>query len=308
MTKEREYRTWQVVVRRTEAGALHVVRARRPKQKWLAAGELPVYVRRFLTLDEQQRMRVEDLEALKERVRGLTPLSGESPSEWRFEVDVWVPPSNEPKLPPRARGRNAIRSVEDLYAWADCEPTPWHLGRALYRGTDCGASISIYGSYQGKAAAVHSPGTALDFGWDASTHQHLGSLDIPDGLPDEFLAESFTVQTIVEGSEATVDSDHFYFGRCTTTQLKRWIADMEAEARFYWRRDNLSLYLVEDGSDEYYAEAGWGTVEWTPEVPPHVRAAFERWFNALDGEPEEGEVAQVGDLTVKRLDRGLEMF
>ena len=47
----------------------------------------------------------------------------------------------------------------------------------------------------------------------------------------------FTIQTIVEGSDATVDSDLFTFP-VKTAAVDKWIKDMEAEAARLWEAAN----------------------------------------------------------------------
>jgi hypothetical protein len=37
-----------------------------------------------------------------------------------------------------------------------------------------------------------------------------------------------------------------------------YVKGINDEACFYWERDNLDHYTVEDGKEEYYITSGWG--------------------------------------------------
>jgi hypothetical protein len=93
---------------------------------------------------------------------------------------------------------------------------PRLLNKRLYKATDCGASISLY---LPDGAAIHN-GSAL---WEK--------------LPVETPIRGFTIQTIVEGSDATVDSDEFVLPVESET-VDAWIKQMEEQAAAEWENAN----------------------------------------------------------------------
>jgi len=122
-----------------------------------------------------------------------------------FEVDRPVPR----KIP---RSVPAIRNLEDLMRFFQVDRVN-DLNRSIYRNTDCGASIS-----------VQTP----DGQW------HHNGQDWSN--IDEIIA--FTIQTIVERSDATVDSDPFELP-VTQQEVDDWINDMEQEAHELWQEANM---------------------------------------------------------------------
>lgn len=86
------------------------------------------------------------------------------------------------------------------------------LNRRVYKSTDCGASVS-----------VQTP----DGAWHHNGQDWAGI--------DTIVA--FTLQTIVEGSDATVDSEPFVLPVLRAT-VDEWIQYMEAEATRLWNEAN----------------------------------------------------------------------
>lgn len=111
--------------------------------------------------------------------------------------------------------RRLIKSLADLcnYFGAD---EPRSLNRRLYKDTDCGASISLQ---LADGRWLHNG----DRRWET--------------LPRSTPVLGFTIQTIVEGSEATVDSPTFALP-VRESEIREWIADMEAEASRLWAEAN----------------------------------------------------------------------
>ncbi len=89
------------------------------------------------------------------------------------------------------------------------------FNKYLYKGTACGASISI-----------QTP--------DEEWH-HNG--DDWTGITE---AIAFTIQTIVEGSDFTVDSDPFTFP-VSAKDIDAWCEYMEQEAKSLWEEANGDL-------------------------------------------------------------------
>ena len=113
---------------------------------------------------------------------------------------------------------STIRTMTDLYTHFGSEPSFRSLNRRIYKDTACGAHISVYGTVSGRPVAFHNGHT--------------------DPIPEDFVLMTFVVGSIVEGSEAHVDSPLFEAGRCTGERLDRGVADMEAEVDRLWREAN----------------------------------------------------------------------
>src|SRR3954453_23949544 len=87
----------------------------------------------------------------------------------------------------------------------------------IYDNTHCGASISVYGTVDGYPFHAHS---GFRGEW-----------------PIGFVMEKFSIQTIIEGSDATVDH-MFLVGETTDEDIDTWIAFMEEEASRLWAEAN----------------------------------------------------------------------
>jgi hypothetical protein len=113
-----------------------------------------------------------------------------------------------------------INTLRDLRRYLDARSISiTDLSRAMYDRTQCGASVSIHGVLRsGKEVAFH-PGQTDDY---------------PEGFEEEW----FTVQTIVEGSDAEVNSQPMYFRRVTEDELEEWIKYMEERAHELWSEVN----------------------------------------------------------------------
>jgi hypothetical protein len=103
-----------------------------------------------------------------------------------------------------------IRTLTDLTRYFDAD-TPSDLNRRLYKDTDCGASISI----------LTDDGTWL--------HNRLNL----DGWKTVRAIRAFTIQTIVEDSDAEVNSPPFVLP-VAEAEVDAWIKEMEREAARLW--------------------------------------------------------------------------
>ncbi len=202
-----------------------------------------------------------------------------------------------------------IHTYADLLAYYDAENFA-HLNRRIYKGTECGASISIYGTVAREDATPEDIAAAERAGFAsaraveyarilplvqdayraASTEEQarIAAMDedfyarsnpapfmawartvVPDAFPEtvtnparvpvayhngrraeipaSFLLTGFTIQSIVEGSDAEVNSDVFRAGDTTTEEIEAWIGDMEAEVDRLWDEANG---VEDDGEDE----------------------------------------------------------
>ena len=108
--------------------------------------------------------------------------------------------------------RRMLRNLNDLrdYLGAD---TIQGMNRRLYKDTACGASISLYSARR----AWHN-------GQDWSNVRARA-------------IKGFTIQTIIEGSDAEVNSDLFRFP-VSAEYVDTWINEMESEAARLWDEAN----------------------------------------------------------------------
>ena len=90
--------------------------------------------------------------------------------------------------------------------------SPSSLNRRIYKDTACGASISIY-PVEGEP--IHNG----DRRWE--------SLDIDTPI------KGFTIQTIVEGSDAEINSELFELP-VDSSDVENWIEQMEERASELW--------------------------------------------------------------------------
>lgn len=130
-----------------------------------------------------------------------------------------------------------IESMQDLcdYFYAD---EPARLNRHIYKYTDCGASISVY---------LARPGVD-PWGREEEHHAiHNGSEEWAS-LTTDTAIHSFTIQTIVEGSDATVDSLPFVLP-VEASEVDKWMQYMEDEAEMLWREANEYEEEAEDLED-----------------------------------------------------------
>jgi hypothetical protein len=98
------------------------------------------------------------------------------------------------------------------------------LNKRIYKGTDCGASISV---------------CTPDGKWHHNGGDWTGIKEIT----------GFTIQTIVEGSDVEINSSTFELP-VTVAEVEAWMDDMEKQASFYWERDNSTHYLIQKGDDD----------------------------------------------------------
>jgi len=203
---------WVARLRWSLLGAV-LIRARRQGQ---AAGEVPPHVREYLTIGPADR---EVFDTLKVE-EGNDVLRVTRPNALELVVTVRIadPPDRRPR-PRRLKGAHVVRTLADLcdYFHAD---EPGGLNRRIYKDTDCGASISI------KPVGQEWIHCGMDARWQELTR--------------ESAIEAFSIQTIVEGSDATVDSDPFWLP-VKEVEIKVWIDDMEAQADELWHEANDDL-------------------------------------------------------------------
>jgi hypothetical protein len=113
-----------------------------------------------------------------------------------------------------------IATLEDLCAHFDADE-PMELNKRLHKDTDCGASISIQ---------------TLNGAWHHNGQDWTGISAI----------HAFTIQTMIEGSDVTVDSDVFVLP-VPTDDVDKWMEYMEEESVRLWVEANMD----DEGFDDY---------------------------------------------------------
>jgi hypothetical protein len=117
-----------------------------------------------------------------------------------------------------------IRNMTDLCDYFSADSVGM-LNKNIYRGTNCGASISV----QTPDGVWHHNGQD----WSAI---------------DEIKA--FTIQTIVEGSDATVNSEPFVLS-VACEDVDKWIKEMEEQAAALWDDANNAMCECDHRSDKH---------------------------------------------------------
>jgi len=109
----------------------------------------------------------------------------------------------------------------------------------------------------------------------------------------------FTIQTIVEGSDTEVNSDEFSVPT-DCEYVENWMKEMEAQATYYWDRDNLSHYKIKSPDGEgYYIDYSGDVFRISPEgLNPRVKSRLKKWLRIHDdgGEYEDAKFGVKGWL------------
>ena len=187
----------------------------------------------------------------------ISQIAGTREHILRFDYNEDEPP----KGAPGASRKGHISNMGDLLDFWSAD-APAMLNKRVYKGTDCGASCSVM---------------LMDGSW-----VHNGDARWRE-LTRETEIRAFTIQTIVEGSDATVDSAPFWLP-VTTESVDAWVKEMEAQATRFWDRDNLEHYRVMIEGDWWgCVSVGWGELKFDtdddaelPEVRAELAALFEQ--------------------------------
>ena len=227
---------WQVRFNPSILGVIPHAR-KRGRGPWIDGRELPEHVRIFLEVAEGSR-------AMDRKVWPdvATVISKAEGIEWqtarRFNrAQGWIEVSHRVEVAPpipKGSGRR-IKNLKDLCRFFGADE-PCDLNRTIFDNTSCGASLSLY----------LKDGTVLHNGAKGWTSREVvrnkrgamtgtRTVSIPDTTP----IKGFTVQTIIEGSEATVDSDLFWVP-CPEKWVKEWMEEMEARATDLWHETHES--------------------------------------------------------------------
>lgn len=204
---------WQVRFSPSILGVVPRVR-RGGRGDWGPARDAPDHVRAFLDVAEgalsMNKETWPDVATVQANAQEIKWQKSRWPQGWltierRIEVAPPIPPGSGPR----------INSLQDLCNFLGAD-SPRGLNRRIYKDTDCGASLSLYLK---DGTAIHNG----DSRWDT----------LPMGTP----IRGFTIQTIVEGSDATVDSDLFWVP-CPVKWVDEWIKEMESRASELWEEAN----------------------------------------------------------------------
>jgi len=214
--------TWQVrlgpSILNQKYGLLFHGARKNSRGAWIAGRDLPEHVRSYMNLtDHGGKSFSGDFHSMDEFLRVIheqgtaIPQRGGGPGlaqTFLIEVDSPLPTPKRRTIP---RGVPAIRNLQDLLNHFGAE-TPSGLNRRIYKDTASGASISV----QTPDGKWHHNGQ------DWSKIRQI---------------VAFTIQSIVEGSDAEVSSAPFVLP-VTTAEVDHWIADMEEETDRLWHEAN----------------------------------------------------------------------
>jgi hypothetical protein len=216
--------TWEAQLSDSILGVMFRGARKNGRGPSLGYSGLPQAVKDFLNLEVQagaahnviladfKGKRLIDLvEMVNEAQSGrITMGRGAKAGQATLWFEVPKPPAKR-KKPTVPRGVPAIRNLNDLMRYWNVDEVT-DLNHRVYKSTDAGASIS-----------VQTP----DGEWHHNGQDWTGI--------DEIIA--FTIQTIVEGSDAEVNSDEFVLP-VSTSHVDEWISDMESEADRLWHEAN----------------------------------------------------------------------
>jgi hypothetical protein len=284
----RKEEKWQFRVNESILGPVLIWARKNSRGKQLGATALPTYVREFLNLPAQGRAVLGDFKTLGELQKVAHHVTWQRSPKGSAQgvAEIPAPPASaKPRKIPASVP--AIRSLENLCDYFSAV-VPYMLNKRMYKGTGCGASISLHlepsayealgpivvweswkccdgREYQGrpwmrtnkdrlkverqelagiakhkcpKCGKVH---TVRRFEKPLEVPARGGWIHNGDGLWEKLSRETpivgFTIQTIVEGSYATVDSEEFVLP-VTEKEVETWIKEMESEASFLFQEAN----------------------------------------------------------------------
>jgi hypothetical protein len=212
--------TWEIKLADSISGILFLGSRKNGRGPWLTFDQTPKPVRDYImaevvpgeahnaVIHRSVAANLDDLQSLISGV-GQDRFGQRRGNQATIWVEVEKPP---PPRRPIPRGVPAIRTLQDLIDHFGADDVT-RLNRAVYRGTDAGASISV----QTPDGAWHDNGDD----WSAIT---------------EIVA--FKIQTIVEGSDYEVNMMDPFVLPVTVAAVNRWIEELEVEATRLWEEAN----------------------------------------------------------------------
>ena len=197
---------WSVTFRNSVLGWM-LVSARKNGGHTLHGRDIPERVRTWALTDAKPThngaWRVVDDGALQ-----IIKAASRDGHQATIKTDEIEAPRRRPVVPP---GVPAIRNLRDLLRYFSAENAT-QLNRRIYKGTDCGAWIS-----------VRTP--------DGKWHHNGQDWSSVKAI------DAFLIGTIIEGSDAEIQSAPFILP-VTKAEVGHYIADMETEADRLWQEAN----------------------------------------------------------------------
>jgi hypothetical protein len=288
-----EMETWQFIANDSilngQFGPVLVGARKNSRGPWLNGGQLPQHVQWFLNLQlHGGRWHFFDYVGLSTAdMRTLTTVKWQRSDPRGIKGTFEIQAPDKPRVTKIPANVPAIRSLRDLCEHFGAD-IPALLNKRIYKGTDCGASISVHltqeayvslgpievwpsfkccgREWQGKPWMRTNADRAKVQKQEAAgiarhkcptcgkTHKteriskplvvdpykgawiHNGD-DLWARLMPDTPILGFTIQTIVEGSDATVDSDEFVLP-VTVASVEAWVREMESEATALWQEAN----------------------------------------------------------------------
>ena len=219
-------------------GPIFVGARRGSRGAWVQGADLPEHVREYLQIKNVSvnwffNEPLADTATLRQNLHNAGEvLHWYKDANCKGLVEIADPKKRlEPRKIPR--GVPAIRNLKELCEYFGAD-SPQRLNRRIYKDTDCGASIS-----------VETP----DGTWHHNGEDWSGITEIT----------GFTIQTIVEGSDAEVNSDTFALP-VTHAEVEHWMSDMEDEADRLWHEANDEPELDNSPNTAIDANAKWSAL------------------------------------------------
>lgn len=206
--------TWEAKIADSVVGVLFLGARRGGRGPWLGFDELPRSVKDYLNLEIRPgaagRVVLQGFENLED-IEAAIASEGRDRFGKRIGIQavIWFDVEKERKRQKRTipRGVRAIRNLKDLLQHFGADDVT-DLNRRIYKDTSAGASISVL---------------TPDGVWHHNGQDWSGI--------DEIVA--FTVQTIIEGSDAEIQSEPFELP-VTAAEVDAWLSDMEDQDEELW--------------------------------------------------------------------------
>lgn len=163
----------------------------------------------------------------------------------------------------------------------------YQFGRSLYKYIDCGPWCRLIPKDKDDAELYYESVEAND----------INNLDGYIGLE---------IGGIVEGSDVEIGPNFLKFP-FTDEQLRETVENINEEAVFYWKRDNLSDFMIEVGGDVYFTDGvGWD-IEYVEDVPQDVKTFFEEHYDEWC-DLNEDESIELKGYKITRIDKSMLIF
>lgn len=219
---EEKMERWQFLISDSVIGpVLNGVR-KNCRGAWCGFGDgpaMPAHVRDYLGFTHERKLYTnEPMEVFKPLLEGASEVTMLKSKPGYLRGIVQVPASQAPKKPKAIDKRiRAIRCLDDLLEYFGADDVQG-LQRRVYKDTACGASIAI----QPKGEKWRFSG---------------------EDWRDVTAIEAFSVQTIVEGSDAEINGPNWQLP-VRVREVDQWMQEMDELAEEAWKEANESCCAI----------------------------------------------------------------